>query len=94
MTKEEWIAKLEDEGYSVLGLPTFPPNAVLPEHTHDETTVHIILAGELTLTDKEGTKTWHTDDRFEIPAGTTHRGNAGPEGCVFIAGVKAARPSS
>jgi quercetin dioxygenase-like cupin family protein len=88
MTEQEWLQKLKEEGYEPLGVPHFPPNAVIPEHTHPETTVHVILAGEITFTDKDGVKTWRTGDRFEIPAGTSHRGTAGPEGCAFAAGVK------
>lgn len=76
MTKpntKELIEKLEKEGYANIRVCPLPPNTDTPEHTHDQHTVHIILSGELTIIDNEGTATYHPGDRIEFPAGTTHK---------------------
>lgn len=94
MQPEEWIQKLKEEGYELVGIPRFPADSLMPEHTHDEATVHVVFEGEITLTDQEGSKTWRAGDRFDVPAGTTHHGKVGPQGCVFLAAVRATKPSA
>ena len=88
MTDQEWIQQLEEEGYKELHVVPFEPNAVVGEHTHDQATLHVILEGDMTLTDKDGEMQLYAGDRFEIPAGTVHSAKSGPNGCKFIAGVK------
>jgi quercetin dioxygenase-like cupin family protein len=88
MTEDEWIKKLEEEGYTKIAVHTFEANQTFGDHTHDQQTIHIILKGGMTLTDKTVDTILKTGDRFEIPAGTTHSAVFGPEGCTFIAGVK------
>lgn len=88
MYEQEWVDKLEKEGYKHVAVVQNGPNSLFPEHTHEEHTVHVILEGELTLIEEDGNKTLKKDDRFEIPAGTTHSAKCGPEGCTFVVGVK------
>lgn len=88
MTEEQWIKKLEEEGYSDLAVHVFEPNQAFGDHTHEKATIHIILKGGMILTDKNGETILKQGDRFEIPAGTTHSALCNPEGCTFIAGVK------
>ncbi|MBI3256066.1 MAG: cupin domain-containing protein [Candidatus Andersenbacteria bacterium] len=88
MTHQEWIEKLTQEGYKEITVCPNAPNATFPEHTHHEPTVHIILEGEFTLTEKGRSITHKVGDRFEIPAGTAHTAMCGPTGCTFIVGIK------
>ncbi|MDO8510018.1 MAG: hypothetical protein Q7S15_00100 [bacterium] len=62
----DWIKKLEKEGFSDLRVCPIPPNEDLPEHTHDEHTVHVILNGDLIITDRNGTKTYHSGAQGEL----------------------------
>ena len=82
------IKKLENEGYRDIHVRPFAPDTEFPKHTHDMTTVHIILEGELTLIENGENKILKKGERFEIPAGTTHSAKCGPKGCTFIVGVK------
>lgn len=88
MTDEQWITKLQQEGYADVAVHEFQPNQEFGDHIHEQQTVHIILKGGMTLRDKIGKTVLKEGDRFEIPAGTTHSALCGPDGCTFIAGVK------
>jgi quercetin dioxygenase-like cupin family protein len=87
MPEQESIKKLEQEGFTDVRICPLPPNQDLPEHTHDEHTVHIILSGELTITDQVGRRNFRPGERIEFPAGTTHKARGTDDG-TMITGVK------
>lgn len=78
--EKEWIRKLKREGFTELRVCPIPPDEDLPEHTHDRYTVHVILSGELIITDAAGARIFRPGDRVDFRAGTTHtaRGNSNP----------------
>ncbi|MDB4978121.1 MAG: hypothetical protein JWM56_307 [Candidatus Peribacteria bacterium] len=82
------IHQLEAEGYTDVRVCPIPPDMDLPEHTHDEHTVHIILEGDLTIIDADGTHIYKPGDRVEFPAGTVHKARGGMEHGKMIIGVK------
>lgn len=88
MTEHVWKEKLTDEGYRNVATHTFPPSQDFGSHTHKETTVHIILKGELTLTDDIGPTILVEGDRFNMAAGTNHNAKCGPEGLTMLVGNK------
>jgi quercetin dioxygenase-like cupin family protein len=88
MTQQEWIEKLKKEEYTDVAVHTFPPNMEFPEHTHDKTTLHVILEGTLTSIEKTKTLSFGKGERFEILAGTSHSAKCGSKGCTFVVGVK------
>lgn len=82
--------QLEGDGFTDVGECPLPPNEDLPEHTHDEHTVHIILEGELTIIDASGTHVYKPGDRVEFPAGTTHAARGSTGTGTMLTGVKKA----
>ncbi len=64
------------------------PNAFYPDHTHPTETAHIILDGEMTLTQAGETRTFHLDERCDVPAGAVHSAKMGPRGCRYLIGEK------
>lgn len=84
----EWLKKLEHEGFKELRVCPIPGPDTGSEHTHDLPTVHIILNGELTVSDQAGTKKFKAGDRVEFPAGTTHKANGNSDNGSMIVGVK------
>ena len=88
MTEEEWKRELEKEGFTNIAVSSNGPGTEFPSHTHDKRTAHVILEGEMTLSEGERTEVRRQGERFEIPAGTTHSVKCGPEGCTFIVGFK------
>lgn len=91
MNRQHWLDKLKKEGIKDPQVCTMPKSNG-GEHTHDQHTVHVILKGELTITDKTGKKTYKPGDRVDFPAGTKHSVQFGPKGCTMIVGVKELLP--
>lgn len=89
MTEQEWIDLITKEGYQdVRVCPINTSGEISKPHTHDQHTVHVIIDGQLTMTDEQETVTLHKGDRFEIPAGTTHTVQTPHDGCQLLVGVR------
>ena len=88
MTQEEWMKKLEEEGFSDLKVISIPANNNPGEHTHEEEGVHIILQGDVTITNKGETRVYAAGDRLDVPEHTTHTAVFGSQGCTMIVGIK------
>jgi quercetin dioxygenase-like cupin family protein len=87
MSEKEWLEKLRSEGVSDVNIVTMEPGEK-PEHTHDQITIHVILEGDLTVINKDGTKVYKPQDYIEFPAGTTHSVRFGEKGLTMIVGIK------
>jgi quercetin dioxygenase-like cupin family protein len=88
ITQDEWTKKLDEEGFSSIEIVTVMPKGTPGPHTHDTETVHVILQGELTITDENGETTYREGDRLDFPAGTTHTATFGKAGCSMIVATK------
>lgn len=88
MIEQEWKNVLADEGFKEIYVRQDGPNVEYPDHTHQKLTVHVILAGEMTLNDHGKIKNLKAGDRFEIKAGTMHSAKMGASGCKYIVGEK------
>lgn len=86
MTQQTWTEKLKAEGFPHIHIAKFAANTDLGQHTHDTRTVRIVLAGEITITDEKGSTTVIEGDRFDIPPGTPHAVQVGPDGCTMLIG--------
>ena len=64
------------------------PNAFYPDHTHASETAHIILDGEMTLTQRGETRTYGVGERCDVPAGAVHSAKMGARGCRYLIGEK------
>ena len=62
----------------------FEPNAVAPDHHHDEQQIAIILSGELNFTVGGETRVMRAGECVVIPPNVEHGGVAGPEGCEAL----------
>ncbi len=88
MTQDAWMKKLAEEGYHDLNVCEMPADTDFGQHTHDQTTVHVILEGELTMKDEISSVTLQAGDQFEIPAGTSHTATCGARPFKMIVGTK------
>ena len=89
ITEKDKVFKiLEEEGYENLFLWSDPPNARYDWHTHPFNEVRWVLEGEITLGTEEGTVTLKAGDRLEVPAGTKHWAEVGPDGVTYVCGSK------
>jgi uncharacterized cupin superfamily protein len=64
------------------------PYAFYSNHTHPVETAHIILEGEMTLTQGNETKTFRAGERCDVPAGAVHAAKMGLHGCKYLVGEK------
>ena len=64
------------------------PDAFYPDHTHGGETAHIILDGEMTLTQGGSTLTYKAGQRCDVPAGAVHSARMGARGCRYLIGEK------
>ncbi len=80
--------QLHDEGFLHTYVWQDGPNAFYPDHTHPTETAHIILAGEMTLTQGGDTHSYIVGDRCDVPAGAVHSAKMGPAGCRYLIGEK------
>jgi mannose-6-phosphate isomerase-like protein (cupin superfamily) len=64
------------------------PNAHYPDHTHAAETAHVILDGEMTLTQGDSTHTYGAGERCDVPAGAVHSARMGLRGCRYLIGEK------
>ena len=62
----------------------FEPDAVAPDHHHDEQQIAIILSGELNFTVGGETRVMRAGECVVIPPNVEHGGVAGPEGCEAL----------
>ena len=80
--------QLQGEGFLRTYVWQDGPNAFYPDHTHDAETAHIVLDGEMTLTQKGETRTYGTGERCDVAAGTVHSAKMGSRGCKYLIGEK------
>jgi mannose-6-phosphate isomerase-like protein (cupin superfamily) len=80
--------QLQAEGFLRTYVWQDGPNAFYPDHTHAVETAHIILDGEMTLTQSGDTQTFKVGDRCDVPAGAVHSAKMGPHGCKYLIGEK------
>jgi mannose-6-phosphate isomerase-like protein (cupin superfamily) len=64
------------------------PYAFYSNHRHAVATAHIILEGEMTLTQGNETKTYRAGERCDVPAGAVHAAKMGLQGCKYLVGEK------
>ena len=80
--------QLHDEGFLQAYVWQDGPNAFYPDHTHATETAHIILDGQMTLTQGGETHTYNVGERCDVPAGAVHSARMGPRGCRYLIGEK------
>ena len=80
--------QLRNEGFLHTYVWQDGPNAFYEGHTHAVETAHIILDGEMTLTQCGETRTFSVGERCDVPAGAVHSAKMGPRGCRYLIGEK------
>jgi mannose-6-phosphate isomerase-like protein (cupin superfamily) len=86
--QESLERQLREEGFLHTYVWQDGPNAFYSDHTHPVETAHIILEGEMTLTQRGQTRTYAVGERCDVPAGAVHSARMGPKGCRYLIGEK------
>jgi quercetin dioxygenase-like cupin family protein len=80
--------QLRKEGFHYTYVWKDAPDTFYPDHTHDVETAHVVLEGELTLTQAGETRTYAVGERCDVPAGVVHSAQMGPRGCRYLIGER------
>jgi quercetin dioxygenase-like cupin family protein len=67
-----------------LAVVELDPNAVVPEHQHENEQLGIVLAGSLTFRIADETRVLGPGETWTIPSNVPHEVTAGPAGAVVI----------
>ena len=86
--RESLERQLHEQGFVHTYVWQDGPNAFYSDHTHPSETAHIILDGEMTLTQVGESKTYSVGERCDVPAGAVHSAKMGPRGCRYLIGEK------
>ena len=89
MKIEEMERQLHAEGFRRTFVWQDGAGAYYPDHTHDVETAHVILEGEMTLTQGDATRTYRAGERMDVPAGAVHSARMGLTGCRYLIGERA-----
>ncbi len=80
--------QLRSEGFTDIYTWQDRPGAFYPDHAHPTLSAHIILDGEMSLTQNGETRTYDAGDRVDVEAGTVHSAKMGPSGCRYLIGER------
>jgi quercetin dioxygenase-like cupin family protein len=86
ITEAEAIRALAEEGFTTVYVWQDKPGAVYADHTHSTSSTHLVLEGEMTLTQGEVARTYRAGERCDVPAGAVHSARMGPKGCKYVTG--------
>jgi quercetin dioxygenase-like cupin family protein len=67
-----------------LGLVELEPGSVVPEHSHENEQLGIMISGSVEFRVGDETRELGPGDTWSIPANTPHEVHTGPEGAVMI----------
>src|SRR5579864_5199881 len=85
MDRSEFQADLLRDGFSVVNA-SLTPNLKVDNHCHDFDARLFVLGGEITITRDHKAETFRAGQCCEVPAGTMHSEQVGPEGVAYLAG--------
>jgi mannose-6-phosphate isomerase-like protein (cupin superfamily) len=80
--------QLHQEGFLHTYVWQDGPNAFYPDHTHAVETAHIILDGEMTLTQGGKSRMCGVGERCDVSVNVAHSAKMGSLGCRYLIGEK------
>ena len=69
---------------ATLGLVELEPDAVLPEHSHDNEQLGLVIEGSITFRIGSEQRTLSAGETYKIPSNVPHDAVIGPEGAIVI----------
>jgi mannose-6-phosphate isomerase-like protein (cupin superfamily) len=85
MDRLEFEADLRRDGFRIV-YGSLKPNLKDGNHCHDFDARLFVLGGEITITRDNNAETFRAGQCCEVPAGSMHAENVGPEGVAFLSG--------
>lgn len=88
MTEDEFRTEAAAKGYGNVAVTEWEANADGEFHTHEFSALVMVTRGEFRLVLEDGTQSFAPGQWCEVPEGTVHYEQAGPEGASVLAGKK------
>ncbi len=86
MTEQDAKDQLIREGFDEVMTVPVGAGYDLGQHVHHTHTVHLVVEGDMTIIDENGTKTYGPGGRIDVPAGQQHVARS-EKGCIMVVGV-------
>ena len=90
MNKAGFESRLRKLGYENIGQREMAANTINADHAHDFDAQVLVVDGEITIVRDGKAHTFRKGDTCEVPAGTVHAEQVGPQGVRYIAGRRRA----
>ena len=78
------VVRTVDGERMTLGVVELDPNAVVPEHMHENEQLGMVLQGSLTFRIADDARELGPGGTWSIPANVPHEVHVGPEGAVVV----------
>lgn len=88
MNRQDFEARLKEDGYTEIEAKSLQPRPANEEHGHAYAVRGLVLSGAFTVTQRNITKTYRTGEVFSVAAGQDHSEEIGPAGAEVIVGRK------
>ena len=82
---EEFETAARREGYDAVVARAWKPDLSIAEHEHPFAVKALVVAGEMWLIERGGTKHLRAGEGFELAASVPHAERYGPEGATYWA---------
>ncbi len=90
MTDDEFVIWVDADGFSATRTIEYEANQQPPMHAHEFDARLLVTSGELTMALDDGDVVLRTGDECEVPAGTSHSEQGGPDGATVILATRSA----
>ncbi|MEO6652030.1 MAG: hypothetical protein ABIP17_05170 [Ilumatobacteraceae bacterium] len=84
MTHDEFTAWVEGDGFSPTRSMSYEPDQRPPMHAHEFDARLLVTGGELTMALADGSIVLRAGDECDVPTGTVHSEQGGPDGATAI----------
>jgi len=88
MNRQDFEARLKEDGYTEIEAKSLPPRPANAEHGHPFAVRGLVLAGTFTVTQRNITQTYRAGEIFAVAAAEDHAEEVGPEGAEVVVGRK------
>lgn len=88
MNREEFVEKLNQEGFQEFVTVAREPDGFLDEHMHPFEAKALILEGEILLRINDAVQVFRAGDVFHLHTNENHAERYGPEGVKYLVGRK------
>jgi quercetin dioxygenase-like cupin family protein len=88
MDRQEFEARLREDGYTEIEAKLLQPRPANDEHGHPFAVRGLVLSGAFTVTQHNLTRTYRPGEIFSVAVGHDHSEQIGPDGAEVIVGRK------